>query len=95
MTDKYEAFKEWFAKTGYQLTLINQLEYAQYHPHTTESTIGFTCITGIDLFKQFERDYCDKELHEMIRTAFQEVDKCSFDEEDIYDLTKKIKELIK
>ena len=95
MTDKYEAFKQWFIERGFKLTRLRQIENEQSRPDIMDTTITFTCIEGVDLFKQFEREYCDKELHEMIRTAFHEVDKCSFDEEDVYDLTKKIKELIK
>ena len=95
MTDKYEKSKEWFNNQGYCLTKIMQMEYNQCRPDIIDRKINFTCIQGDDLFKEFERKYCDYELENILETVFKEVDKCGWDIDDIKETKNKIKEIIK
>lgn len=95
MTNKYEEFKRWFKSKGYSLTRMYSIEQEQSRPDIIDRTIQFTCITGTDLFKQFEREYCDKELCNILETVFNKIDSCGYDEEDINNTKNKIKEIIK
>ena len=95
MTDKYEKFKEWFNNQGYCLTRMQSIEQEQNRPDIIDRKIQFTCINGYDLFKEFERKYCDYELENILETVFKEVDKCGWDIDDIKETKNKIKEIIK